>query len=232
MRAILGLLALCLVLSSCKESLSGNGIVQRDKRAVADFDEIDISGQFNVFLRQAADPALLVEADENFLPYIKTEVQGDRLKIWGERSFRNFDKLDIYITAREIREIDLSGAMVVNGSQVIRAEHLEIDASGACELNLELQCEKIHFDGSGASEVVLVGFSNEANYDISGAGEINAIDLETRKTSIEMSGAGRADVFVTDELRIEVSGAGEVNYRGNPKEIKQEISGAAEINQL
>jgi hypothetical protein len=232
MRAWLALLAVSLFLTSCQESLSGNGIVQRDKRAVDVFDEIDISGQFNVYVRQGADPGLIIETDENFLPFIKSEVSGDRLKIWGEKHFTGYDKLDVYITTREIKEIDLSGAVVLTGSKTLRSKKLEVDASGAAEINMEVQCEKFYFDGSGACTITLTGICEEAHYDLSGAGEIEAFDLQTRSTSIDMSGAASANVYVTDKLNVHVSGAGEVNYKGKPKEIKQDISGAAEINQL
>lgn len=232
MRAWIALLAISLVLTSCKESLSGNGIVQRDKRAVEVFDEVDVSGQFNVFIRQGADPGLTIETDENFLPFIKSEVNGDRLKIWSEKHFTAYDKLDVYITTREIKEIDLSGAVVLTGSKTLRSKRLEVDASGAAEVSLEIQCEEFEFDGSGACSITLKGICEEASYDLSGAGEIEAFELETRSTRIEMSGAASANVYVTDKLNVQVSGAGEVNYKGNPKEIKQNISGAAEINQL
>lgn len=232
MKKYIGLLILALAFTSCKESIRGNGVVKKDERAVKSFDELDVSGQFNVFLRQGDTEQLIVEADENFLPYIKSDVHGDRLVISAEANFKSYEKLAVYVTVRELSKIDISGSIDLDGSQTIRSDELEINASGACETDLELQCEELGVDGSGSIELNLIGFASEARYDLSGAVEINAIDLETRRTLIDMSGAGRADVFVTDELEIDVSGAAEINYRGNPRELKQNISGAADINQL
>lgn len=232
MRTIIAALLGVIILTSCQETIIGNGILKQDARAVQAFDEIEVSGQVTVYLRQGEKEEVIVEADENLLPYIKTNVSGDRLSVSSEANFKDYKKLAVYITARELEYIKLSGAIELNGEKVFRSVDLKIDASGACIVNMDVQCEELTIDGSGAVTFNLNGFSREANFDISGAVEVNAFELETRNTKIDMSGAGSADIYVTDEVSIDVSGAGEINYKGNPRDIKQDISGAASINQI
>ncbi len=232
MRTIIAALLGVIFLTSCKETIRGNGVTKQDARAVQAFDEIEVSGQVTVYLRQGETEEVIVEADENLLPYIETKVSGDRLSISAEADFKDYKKLDVYITARALEFIRISGAVELKGERVFRSDDLKVDASGACMVNMELQCEELAIDGSGAVSFNLKGFSREVDYDISGAVEVNAFELETRNTKLDMSGAGRADIYVTDEVRMDVSGAGEVNYKGNPREIKQDISGAASINQI
>jgi hypothetical protein len=66
----------------------------------------------------------------------------------------------------------------------------------------------------------------------SGASELNAENLETESTTLEISGAGDASVFVNSSLDINVSGAASVKYKGNPETINQSSSGAGSIRKI
>ena len=66
----------------------------------------------------------------------------------------------------------------------------------------------------------------------SGASEVMATDLKASKCWVDLSGAGEVDIWAVEELHIQVSGAGEVNYKGSPEKITQDISGAASVTRL
>jgi hypothetical protein len=65
---------------------------------------------------------------------------------------------------------------------------------------------------------------------MSGASKLNADDLQVRTAQISISGAGKAEVAVSDSLKVAISGAGKVTYRGNPT-IEKQISGAGTVRQ-
>jgi hypothetical protein len=221
--------------SSCVglcEGINGNGQVIKQERAISPFKSVSVSGSFEVVLIQGDQEALVIEADENLMEFITAEVNGNELVIGTEKNLRNYEELKVYITFKEIGSLDLSGAVDLYGEQRLKFNDLSIDASGATEITLELEAVSMTLILSGASEITFSGYCQELNVESSGASEMNAENLETDTTSLEISGAGELSVFVNDRLDVEVSGAASVRYKGNPESVNQVSSGAGSIRKI
>lgn len=210
------------------DGVEGNGRVVTEERNVSDFNGIDISNAFEVILKQGSSESLTIEADDNLLELIVTEVRGGVLKIYSEKNIRHPKSLKIFLTFKEIDYIDISGAVELTSDGKLTFDKLEIDGSGASEIDLELSANRLDIDFSGASEIDLKGKVTKVNIDISGASEISAYDLETDFMNLDISGAGEARVFVNEELNVEASGAASVRYKGNPS-IDTNVSGAGSV---
>ena len=57
------------------------------------------------------------------------------------------------------------------------------------------------------------------------------ISGKTNSTIVTIEGLGNANVNVSEKLEATISGAGNLTYKGNPKEIIKEKSGLGSINQ-
>jgi hypothetical protein len=68
--------------------------------------------------------------------------------------------------------------------------------------------------GSGA--VRLSGNSAKQNYVIDGSGELDADELVGRAVAVRVNGSGNARIWVTGTLVVDISGSGDVHYRGQP----------------
>ena len=84
-------------------------------------------------------------------------------------------------------------------------------------------------DTSGAAKITLDGAVNGLTASMTGASKLLASSLRTQTTELSVTGAGDAEVWVTDTLTVAIKGAGKVTYAGNPKTVKQDISGAGKI---
>ena len=89
-------------------------------------------------------------------------------------------------------------------------------------MNLNGQDLKVSISGVG--KINMKGEVDTQQVDISGAGSYSAKELISRDCEVDISGAGRATVNVTDTLDIQLSGVGSVEYTGNPS-VTQNISG-------
>ena len=219
----------CLYLA---ESVDGNGHVIKQERDVSPFHAIRVGGSFEVSLIQGDRESLVIEADENLMDFIRTEVSGHTLVVETEGNLRNYDRLKLYITFRELELIDVSGAVNIYGDNTLTFGDLTIESSGATELTLDLEASSLSMELSGASEIDLAGHCRTANLESSGASELRAGNLETEKFTLNISGAGESTVFVTNTLDVNVSGASQVRYKGNPQTINQETSGAGSISKM
>lgn len=232
MKALRFFLALTILFSlgSCQESIDGNGNVVTESRILSDFDEIRISGMYEVVLEEG-DPGLHIETDENIVPLIKSEVDKGVLTISSDDKHFNTETLILKITYDEIEELRCSGAVKLSTTSPISGNKFLLNISGAGSGSFEVDVNKLKVDVSGGAELNIKGRANEATYEISGAGEVNAFELLSSEVEIDLSGAGEVNVNAQDELDIDVSGAADVNYMGSPN-ITQSISGAGSVNQV
>jgi len=205
----------------------------KEERTVSNFNKLDIGGAFKIYLSQGDREKLVIEADKDELEEIVTEVVGNKLKIytksgWGAR----FHDMTIYLTFKDIDYIDFSGAVEVSGENALNFSDLEMDVSGAAEIDLEMKAEKFDAEFSGASELHFRGTCKTGYFEVSGATEIDAEGLEFQELSIELSGASEAKVWATGLLNIDASGASSIRYKGNPPNISIDESGASSIKPM
>lgn len=187
--------------------IKGSGNLQTEKRDVSDFQAVDVSGAFRVEITAQKDFAVEVEADDNLLPYIKAEVDGETLKIKTERRISPENPLVVRISAPNIESIGASGASKVT----------------LTDLNNDL----FKIDASGASSINVTGITKNLSVDISGASRFEGDDLRSENAAVEASGASRANVFASNDLKVGASGASKIYYSGNPKDLSKNISGAS-----
>jgi hypothetical protein len=206
-----GALALAAVsLTGC--TLRGSGTAATETRELGEFEAIDIGGAFElvVHVNPDATPRVEVSGDDNIVPKIITKVAGGELDVSVDHWMVRPDRpLKIEIWARSITEID---------------------ASGASDISVEgLHGERFELDLSGASESTLSGAVDHFEVDSSGASDLDARALEAKTVEIDLSGAGDAEVWASEKLDAEVSGAGSVRYFGDPAEVDEDVSGAGKV---
>jgi hypothetical protein len=220
--------------------IRGSGNVVIEERDVGGFDKILITGAGRVIITQGSTEFLTIEGDDNLLEYIKTEVKGDILEIkFREGSFLmpgvvNLDPsgaLTFRVGVVDLEEISVSGAAEID-SEKLKADQLMINFSGAGDIMIDdLNVARLDVVISGAGDVELIGIVEDQDIQLSGFGRYDASDLESKTASVNISGAGGAEVWTTEVLNVTISGAGDVRYYGDPV-VNPEISGLGRIQGL
>lgn len=214
------------------QGIKGNGNVVKQERDVSSFTGIDVGGAFHVYLTQGDKEGVIVEADENLLDVIETEVRGSTLRIKTTEDIRDSKALNIYITFKDLKELDVSGACHLESEDKLKLSDLDIDCSGASDVDLKLSGSNMNLDCSGASNIDLYGSAESIVMDISGASNLDASDFEVKNCDAEVSGASHGKVFVTGELSAEVSGAGSLKYKGDAVIRNHDVSGAGSLKKM
>ena len=91
--------------------------------------------------------------------------------------------------------------------------------------------DRFAFTLSGAAEVRISGAVRHHVLTISGAGHYYAANLGSEIASITLSGAGHATVRASSRIEGVISGAGILEYYGNP-EVAVSVSGSGSIRQI
>jgi hypothetical protein len=213
----------------------GSGNVVAQTRDVSDFRAIEVSYPAEVLVKQGAQESLKIEAEDNLLPNLKTEVRNGTLRIFYRREggkHVNATKTPrITVTVKDLKDVEFNsaGELVV---QKLKSDRLDISLSGAGNLELEeIQTPALSVSLSGAGSATASGLADELQLDISGFGDFKGSDLHSKEARVEISGAGSATVWVEDQLSAQISGAGSVGYYGSPT-VDRQISGVGNVNAL
>ncbi|MEI7499988.1 MAG: head GIN domain-containing protein [Bacteroidota bacterium] len=210
----------------------GDGDVLKEIRKVSSFDGIEVSGAFDIIIKQGATEEVTVEADANLLPIIRTDVVGSTLRIDTRKPIHHVTVMKVYVTVKDLKQIDVSGAVDIQTEGRITVPELSIESSGASDSKLDLAVQKLRLGSSGASKMKFSGTAVDVIMNLSGASDIFGFDLVAENYEIDISGAGNAQINVSKKLRAEISGAGNVKYKGSPADIDQSVSGAGSIKKV
>lgn len=233
----LPLLLSVLILSSFyqrNERVKGNGQLKEEARPAESFKEISTSGSYKVVIQQGNSHSIQLEAEENLLPYIMTEIQGDELKIYTKRGYNiNPTKtITVNVTLQQISALRASGAGGFYSKGVLKSDEIELSCSGSTGADLDVDTRKMEVALSGSSNIKLKGSATEAEYKISGSADIAAFDLVGDEVEVKISGSGNANVTANKKLDVKVSGSGSVKYKGTPGSVDQRVSGSGRISKV
>jgi len=211
--------------------IEGNGKIVTEERNVSEFNGIEASGAFNIVLNEGTQNTVKVEADENIIKNIITEVKGNTLKLFTDTTINNPKKMNLIITYKNLISIESSGACKILGNSEIKTEHFSLNMSGATDVNLKLSVVSLNTVLSGTGSIDISGNADNQNIELSGASSFNAFNFITNITTIDLSGVGSAKINAIKEINGELSGVGSIHYKGEPiKNIS--ISGLGSISNI
>jgi hypothetical protein len=209
-------------------SLQGSGIEKMETRAVGGFTEIEVGHaiELQVTIGPAAD--LVVTADDNLLPKLRTEVSGDRLSIYCDQNYTSRLGVKVLATVPDLNAIVGSGAARIEAADIKSPKFL-LDLSGASHCELTGDIESMEVKLSGASQATLTGSGNELKVESSGASRLSARQYVANNVNAELSGASTAEVHVKADLKVEASGASTLRYLGGPPQMNAYTTGASTV---
>jgi hypothetical protein len=224
-----------LSISACTQAqfrvtVRGNGNVITKERKAENFTGIKVSSGVDVYLKQGTSMSISVEADENLHEYIITEVKNGVLNVYTDANIREAKRERVYVTMKEINSITTTSAGDIVGETPVMSDRLELSASSAGDIKLEVTSKDIKINISSSGDMTLTGETDILEADLSSAGDLNAFELKAREADISASSAGDADINVTEKLTARASSAGDINYMGSPKYIDSHSSSAGGIH--
>jgi hypothetical protein len=231
---ILTFILAALVIGGCGININvdieqGSGNVTTANRDVSGFDKLSISGIGDVTLVQGDKEALKIEAEDNVIKHITTEVRDGTLFIgFDKKAVIPTKPIKYTLTMRNIRRLDTQGVSNLNADG-LKTDNLEISISGTGNIDIrKLTANNIAINVSGAGSFTALGKVNSQKVSLSGAGNYDGQELQSKTADVTISGLGRVTLWTTDNLDVTISGTGGVDYYGSPQ-ITQQISGLGKI---
>lgn len=223
-----------LLITSCNylKPIEGNGkIVKVDKDISEDITYVEVGGNISVTLIQDSLSKLSIETDENLIEFIDIKVSQQKLIIKNKRKLLPVKCISIYLTVGNLKQMDLSGAVVLRSAGKINFDTFKMELSGASNVLMDLNCFTLNASCSGSSTLKLIGASTDVELNVSGACEIDNSQMIVENMKLKVSGASQAKVNVLNKLDVKASGAAKVEYLGTP-EVTKAISGAGSVEKI
>lgn len=207
----------------------GSGNITTQTRDVTNFDKIALNGIGDLTIIQGDREGLEIEAEDNVIPHILTQVKNGTLTIsFDNKTIVPTKSIKFRVTMRTIHGMETQGVSNIQSDQ-IKTDRLEIGISGTGNINIRnLEADQLDANVSGAGNFTAVGKVNGQKITLSGAGNFNGEDMQSKTADITITGLGRVVAWVTDTLNVTISGTGGVDYYGSPQ-VSQQISGLGKI---
>lgn len=231
---ILLLLVITLSSVSCifADRVKGNGKVVTEERTVKSFDGVSASAGIDVVIMQGEKEFLEVEADENLLEYIITEVKSGVLKVhWKPNTnVRSYKKVLIHVTCKDLNLVKASSGADIYSKGMIKTNEMTISASSAADIKLSVEGEMITCKASSGADIRLTGKTQFLKAGCSSGADIKAADMEAEVVEAKASSGADIKVTVTKELTASASSGADITYYGNPPVKNVRSSSGGDIN--
>jgi len=217
-------------------AVTGSGVIKTETRQVSDFNSIVIDYPADITVQQGKSESLKIEADDNLLPQLNTEVREGALYFENtERNWRDrvnpSKSVKVTITVVDLNRIQFptAGKMLIES---LKTDSLDISVSGAGDVTLtDMDADSLDFNLSGAGNINIDGATEKLSLRISGLGNFNGSDLQSQEADVAISGAGSATVWAKETLDASISGAGSIDYYGSP-DVSERISGVGSVHRI
>jgi len=213
------------------QSVTGNGNLKKENRSVSPFNSLGSYGAFDVKIAYGNPGNIQVEADENLLPYIETNVENGKLEIRTKNhvSLKSKSKIVVFVSMTKINTLQLNGSGNIDGNGAFTSDgqtKLMLSGSGNIYLtrgsydNLALA-----ISGSG-NMVIKDGTADNISVEVSGSGNADCSAVTANHADVKISGSGNARVNVNKSMTATISGSGNVYYKGNATDISTKSVGS------
>jgi hypothetical protein len=212
-----------------EEDPTSDQFINRDD--LRDFDEIDLSGVFDVTIRSG---------DTYAIEFVGPQEEKDRYKVYktgetlvidfeGKKKFDfklkdvDMEEVRINITMPRLERLEAAGYGSIRFDKLRDTDDMEIDIQGPVKVRGDLTTHNLNINLNGSAEAELSGRANSLNADIKFASSLKAYNLEVTEAIIEVNGASSAKVNVRETLEMEEGIASDIDYRGSPASIPSAI---------
>ena len=206
-----------IIFCSC-HTITGNGNIKSETREVGGFDKVNAVGSIDIEMVSDNNPTVRVEADDNVLPYIITEVRSGTLEARFKSNimFTN-THAKVYVSAPGIKKLIVTGSGDIVSKDILKsADEIGMEVNGSGNINVMTDAPSVVADISGSGDIQLRGRTKNFDCSISGSGDIKCKSLLSENTTVTISGSGTAHIFASVSLKAKVNGSGEVYYGGSP----------------
>lgn len=213
---------------NCSNPTESHLLRLKDQYGLRDFNQIDVSGYFDVEIQHGEDYAVemdgVTDEKKRYDVYVSGETLvidfDDKSNFFWKKDFLKENKVKIKITLPHLEELKVTGAGQLSFIGFDETD-MEVKLLGAIEAEGDIKTHNLTVDLTGATSLELKGSGRFMEANATGASAIRAYNFEVEEAIVEAHGASSAKVYVTRKLEITKGIASSVSHRGDPEIIRR-----------
>ena len=202
MKKLIYFFGLIFLFVACSEDdngpqIVGSGKIVSEVRNTDSFQQVAVSSTINANISFNASSEVIVNADDNIISLVETEVMNGTLFISLEDG--NYDDITVNINVSnpELTSLATSG---VNNITISGYENLE----------------EIEINMTGVGNVTASGSTKELTIVSSGSTSFSGFDFVATNCNVNLSGVSNVEITANESLNGNLSGVGNIFYKGSP----------------
>jgi len=199
------------------DGVTGSGSLEAYNFSVGEITDIKVQLHCDINYYSSPSDTVKLEIQPNLCEYISVEESGGVLTVRATRNINWSGKTPVLtVGASTLNSLSLAGAGVFTAHDTITADSFALSVDGAGKGIAELDVINLSVNMTGAASFELRGRADVADINLAGAGTAEALSLQTRDATINISGVGTVKLSCSENLSINAGGMGTVEYKGSP----------------
>ena len=221
--------------SSCFfEGMTGikgsNHVVSEERNISSNFEVIKVQQGITVYLTQGNSTQIKVEADDNIIDLLVTEITNDELKIYFKKNVNRAKARNVYLTTSDISKIRTSSGAHVKSENTIQTTTLNLDSSSGSSMKIYVNAKEVISESSSGANIKIMGKTTNFSANSSSGSSIDADELESVDAYTKASSGANINVNVSGKLTAKASSGGDIDFEGNPTSIDKDTSSGGSVS--
>lgn len=202
-------------------------------RQVSSFEGVSLSGGITVYLEPGDKESVSIDSEGIPEEEITVKVSQGELRVQLLKSLWSKDKsAKIYITYKSVTNIKASAGAKVYHKGLFQSDKLELKAHSGAIVEMDLKTDAVKCSASEGGRLELNGETNRLYASAATGGQCDADGLDSQTTYVKVNTGGYVSVVAKQSLEISANTGGQVDYRGDPKEINTSTFASGKIRRV
>ena len=234
-KKLLALLFVSVLMSSCNVNMfnrvNGNSnVVTADRSTSQKFTKIKVSTGLDLYLSQGTKNKVTLEADENLHDIIITEVNDGVLKIYSEKNIWQAKARKVYVTVKNLDGLTATSGSDVYTEEVLKVESIKVSTASGADIRIALDADTVETSATSGSDIRISGTANNHTSRANSGASIEAYKLISKNATVNVSSGADINIYASESINAKASSGGDIDFKGNPREINKKSSSGGSVS--
>jgi len=223
----------CLSVALGNRRVVGSGIVARARMPLDDFRAVELQFHGDLAINIGDEARLIIEAEDNLLPYLEAQVLDGTLiihKVPSNVTLGATTPIRYYLTVTGLESLTTTSSGNVQ-ADALEVERLSITTKSSGSVHVdELHAAHLEITAQAAGDVTVAGGRVEEQWvTLTSSGGYDGRELASSRARVRLSSSGDAILSVRDRLDADLSSSGHLYYLGTPSVYLQDSSSEGRV---
>ncbi|MCI2229544.1 DUF2807 domain-containing protein [Polaribacter sp. MSW13] len=211
--------------------INGNkNVISQNRKTSENFTGIKVSTGIDLYITQGPKNQITVEADENLHDIIITEVEDGVLKVYSEKNIWRAKAKKVHVTIKNLDLLKATSGSDVYSKTIINTNQISITATSGADINISVNATSVETNSTSGSDIEISGTTTHHTSNATSGASIDAYKLKSKNTITKATSGADINIFASEKLDAKATSGGDIDYKGNPKQINKKSTSGGSIS--